>query len=66
MMKAVLLSTRQVCGITGLSRVTIWRYVKENKFPKPVKISPTRTAWVPSEIDQWVADLIAERDEVAS
>jgi prophage regulatory protein len=35
---------------------------KQGKFPKRVPLSPFRHAWVESEIVQWVADRIAERD----
>ena len=36
--------------------------VKQGKFPPPVKISTKRIGWVDDEIDGWVEQLIAERD----
>jgi prophage regulatory protein len=38
-----------------------WRLIKAGKFPKPVKVG-SRNAWLESEIDQWIADRVAERD----
>lgn len=28
-----------------VSRATIWRWVKEGRFPQPVKLSPWTTRW---------------------
>jgi prophage regulatory protein len=39
-----------------------WRLIKAGKFPKPIKIGQGRNAWVEDEIDQHIADRIAERD----
>lgn len=46
-------------------RVQRWRLIKVGKFPKPVKVG-SRNAWLESEIDQWIADRIVERDTVAA
>ena len=51
-------------GITA-SRVTIWRWVRARKFPEPVKLGPVRNAWVEIEVDSFIAELVAERDEKA-
>lgn len=40
---------------TGLSRQTIWRYIKANKFPMPKKIG-NRNAWLESSISDWIAE----------
>ncbi len=49
-----LLSTKQVVECIGFSRVYIWRLVKENRFPAPIKIGKTRNAWRESEIQGWI------------
>jgi prophage regulatory protein len=43
----------------------IWRLVRAGRFPKPVKIG-LRNHWVEAEVDQYIADKLAERDAVAS
>lgn len=48
---------------TGQSTATIYRAVKAGTFPPPVKIGPRASAWVGAEVDQWIADRIADRDE---
>lgn len=42
-------------------RVQIWRKIKAGEFPAPVKVG-ARNAWVESEINEWIASRIAERD----
>lgn len=39
----------------GVSKSTIWQWVKEGKFPNPIKLSPKITVWKSSEIDIWIA-----------
>lgn len=34
-------------------RITIWRWVKNNDFPKPVKLSPGCTRWKEDDIINW-------------
>jgi prophage regulatory protein len=46
---------------TGLSRSTIYAYVKSERFPAPVPLSERCVAWIESEIDNWIADRISSR-----
>lgn len=59
-----LLSVRDVCGKTSLSRSTIWKRINAGAFPKPIKLGDDgiRTAFLESEVDQWIDDLVASRD----
>jgi prophage regulatory protein len=52
-------------GIT-YSRFQLWRLEQEGRFPKRVRISPARVAWVETEIDEWLAAKVAERDREAA
>ncbi|WP_340617828.1 helix-turn-helix transcriptional regulator [Xenorhabdus entomophaga] len=45
---------------TGYSKAWIYRLIKEDKFPKQVKIGPRSVAFIESEIDGWVDQRIAE------
>src|SRR3546814_17227601 len=42
----------------GLGRSTIYRWMSEGKFPRPVQLGGYSVAWAESEIDGWVADRI--------
>lgn len=46
----------------GKSRAQRWRDVRDGKFPRPVKLSGSRNAWLESEVDAWCAAKLAERD----
>jgi len=37
----------------------------QNQFPVSVKLTPGRVAWASDEIDQWIAERIDKRNEVA-
>lgn len=37
----------------GVTRKTIWKWVRENSFPKPRNFSPKCTRWRMSEVLMW-------------
>lgn len=39
--------------VGGVSRTTIYEWVKKGQFPKPVKIGGRAIAWRVSDLDQW-------------
>ncbi|WP_352615966.1 helix-turn-helix transcriptional regulator [Mesorhizobium australicum] len=62
-----LISQREACARTSLSRTAIWLRVKAKTFPKPVRLGDgSRIAYVESEIETWIEQQIAHRDEVAA
>ena len=44
------------------SKLQLWRLAREGKFPKPLKLSHARNAWIESEIQGWLDALAAKRD----
>lgn len=56
-----LLTKRQVKEVVGFSFAHIDRLEAEGRFVKRVRIG-FRVFWPCSEIQQWIADRIAERD----
>jgi predicted DNA-binding transcriptional regulator AlpA len=42
-------------GILPFGSTTLWRHVKEGKFPKPQKISTRVTAWKVGDVRAWQA-----------
>jgi prophage regulatory protein len=47
------------------SKPHLWRLWAGGKFPKPVKLSTSRNAWLESDINRWMETRLAERDRVA-
>ena len=39
----------------GLSHVTIWRAVRANRFPAPIKLGENSIGWIEDEVDEWIA-----------
>ncbi|WP_417763642.1 helix-turn-helix transcriptional regulator [Shewanella sp.] len=58
-----LIRLRDVMECTGLARSTIYKYIAEGTFPKSVSLGSRVAAWVESEIEEWILERIAERDE---
>jgi len=56
-----LLRLPEVTKRTGLSRSFVYAEIKDGRFPKPVKITKRTSAWIESEIDEWIERRIAER-----
>ena len=48
------LRRNQVQTRTGLSRSTIYQYIKDGMFPKPVPLGPRAVGWLESEVSEWV------------
>jgi prophage regulatory protein len=44
----------EVMSKLGIGRSTVWQYVKENKMPKPSKLSPKVTVWRETEIQAYI------------
>ncbi len=39
---------------TGLPRSTIYLYIKNGTFPRPIKLGERSVAWIESELDAWL------------
>jgi prophage regulatory protein len=46
------------------TREHLARLVKSGKFPPPVSLSNKRIAWVESEVDDWLVQIIANRPAI--
>nr|WP_314558022.1 AlpA family transcriptional regulator [uncultured Pseudomonas sp.] len=53
---------KEVMDSTGLARSTIYKYVGEGTFPKPVSLGERCVGWVDSEVQDWILSKIEERD----
>lgn len=53
-----------VCGIVGVSRATVYRLIKSDGFPGPVKIGAA-SLWVEREVVGWVETRIAAREKAS-
>ena len=47
-----------VLSRTGLGRSTVYLYISEGRFPKPISLGPRAVGWLESEIDEWLEQQI--------
>ena len=45
----------KTAGILPCSRSSLWRWVKEGRFPAPFKLGNRMTAWRASDVAAWLA-----------
>ena len=53
---------KEVIDCTGLGRSTIYKYIAEGSFPKPVSLGDRSVGWVESEVHDWILARIEARD----
>ena len=45
----------EVVHRVGLGRSTIYRWMAEGRFPKPVRLGSYAVAWSEDHVEQWIA-----------
>jgi prophage regulatory protein len=55
-----LLRRKEVERLTGLSRSSIYAWMKDGRFPRPVRLGPRAVAWRQSDITAWFDGLGAK------
>lgn len=64
--KTKLIRISEVIDRTGFCRAWIYRLIKNNSFPAPVKTGERSIAFIESEIDAWIDEKIFySRDQAA-
>jgi prophage regulatory protein len=52
-----LVKLSEVMRRVGLGKTMIYRLIKENRFPRPYKLSAFAARWSEQEIVSWIADV---------
>lgn len=50
----------KVMAKLGIARSTVWLFVKQERLPKPIKLSSKVTVWRESEIDAYILKKIGD------
>ncbi len=45
---------KQLLPFLPIGESTLWAWVKQSKFPQPIKLSPTVTAWANKDVHEWL------------
>ena len=56
-----LIKIKDVVLMTSLSRATIYRLISQGKFPKQIHLSERATAWLRSEVMEWIKTIADSR-----
>lgn len=48
----------QVQQRTGLSRSTLYQYIKDGVFPRSISLGPRSVGWLESDVSDWIAERI--------
>ncbi|MDA3500720.1 AlpA family transcriptional regulator [Acinetobacter sp. AOR34_HL] len=59
-----LIRRKEVQTKTGLGASSIYVMMKSGEFPQCLNLSERRVAWIESDINQWIANRIAEHKAV--
>jgi len=46
---------QELATILAVHRTTLWRWVRDGHFPRPVRLGPNTVAWDSIQIDAWLA-----------
>ena len=57
-----IISGREVCEMVSYSLMQIRRFERDGRFPKRIKLGPGRVGWSLHEVQEWIADRKAERE----
>jgi len=52
-----LYSVDEVITYTHISRTTLWRWVRDGRFPDPIRLGPRRRVWRESDLQEWMNGL---------
>lgn len=59
-----LIRRKEVQAKTGLGASSIYAMMKSGEFPQCLNLSERRVAWIESDVNQWIANRIAEHKAV--
>jgi prophage regulatory protein len=58
-----ILRLREVESRCGLKRSSIYQAIAAGSFPKSLSITGHAVGWLDSEVEDWIASRVAERDQ---
>ncbi len=61
-MATTILRLPQLKALTGLSRSSIYKYIQDGVFPRPIALGPRSVGWLDQEVEAWIAEKAASRD----
>ena len=63
--KPRLINRAEVCSRVSLCKASVYKRMSVGEFPRPISIGGGRVAWLESDIDQWIAERLADAGRAA-
>ena len=62
--KHTILRRKQVVDRRGMCLSSIYNFIADGTFPKPIPLGERSVGWLEHEIDEWLQSRIDKRDQV--
>ena len=56
-----ILRINEVTNLTGLSKSSIYKQVRQNQFPQSIKLTARATGWDSREVEKWITNKINQK-----
>lgn len=50
-----------VMDMVGMSKGSIYNFIKAGTFPAPIKLGPKASGWLVSDVQNWIAERVSAR-----
>ncbi|SMC10054.1 helix-turn-helix transcriptional regulator [Nitratiruptor tergarcus] len=51
-----LITIKEVSSLIGMKKPTIYKYIREGQFPKPIKIGSRASRWSLNKVMEWIEE----------
>ena len=58
--KREMMRAPDVAEMLGVSKATVWGWLKAGRLPKPIKLGPNVTVWRRADIEGWIEERARE------
>lgn len=58
-----LIRLKEVLHLVGCARSTLYKWISEGKFPKPIKLGKRMSAWRLSQVEEFIQKLMCSNRE---
>lgn len=53
-----------VSSLTGLSKSSIYKQIRQNQFPQSIKLTARATGWDSREVEKWITNKINQNKDL--
>ena len=57
---------KELLELLGISATTLYAWIAEGRFPRPINLGANSVAWLQSEVDACLQERARERDRLAA